>query len=197
MPKNKKREVREVIDDLIERFKEKTEWNSKMEIKNEFISLICNEFNWKNEDIYKYLEMKFPVGKPMYRTRDITKQEIENNFKFEQIPQFSRRKRSATVDLIIKKDYGKFIAIEFKYISSGKNLVNELLKCVCKFRTTDECIQNMEKGYIIPLLKRKRNRKASGYDMMSPKLCKKILKYIDNEIGDSPIELIENGIILK
>lgn len=170
--------IRRVIDNLIKLFRENTNrWDVKGNIYEcyahyDFFRLLFNEFS--ADEIKDNFKWELPVGKPEY----------------------GKSNKTAFVDLVMYIDNEEFIAIEIESVSQGIALENELKKCVVKLKTTLLCQQFMTKGYIVPLMCRERNKIARGYSMTYSELCERQLNDAQNEIGNSPIELVREGIIL-
>jgi|GEM_PF-3254081 len=165
--------IRNVIDNLIKLFKENPDrWENERFTHYDFFRLLFNEFT--SDEIKDNFMWEYPVGKPSYGTGN----------------------KSAAVDLAINIDNEKWIAIEIELVGPGKGLEKELKTCIDKLKTAPLCQKFMEKGYIVPLLDRKCDKIARGYSMSYSELCQKTLNDAQNMIGDSPIELVNEGIVL-
>lgn len=162
------------------------------EVITRFINLYKEDQNrWENErqSHYDFFTFLFDVFEP---------DEIKNKFKWEYpvgVPDYGTGNKEAAVDIVFTDDLGNWIAIEIELVGAGKGLEDELIKCVRKLRTAPKC-GNM-KGYIIPLLAREAGKKARGYKGKTySEICNDAVAKAKKEIGDSPIEIIEDGILL-
>lgn len=165
--------IRKVIDKLIEMLKEDSDrWENEQMIHYEFFKLLFDEFS--PEEVKNSFRWEYPVG----------------------VPSKGTGKTPARVDMIFKGDDNLWIAIEIEYVSPGIELENELYTCIDKLKTASECIKYMKKGFILPLLARKADKKARGYGKTYQQLCIKILNDVKKEIDNFPIEIIEDGIVL-
>lgn len=125
--------------------------------------------------------------------------EIKNNFKWEYpvgVPQYGTGNTEAKVDVIFADNLGKWVAIEIELVEAGKELKEELVYCIHKLKTP-ECRKFMARGYIIPLLTRMGEKKARGYGITYSDLLEETINNAENEIGDSPIEILKGGILFQ
>jgi len=164
------------------------------EVINRFINLYKENPNrWKNErqSHHEFFQLLFSTFAP---------DEIKNNFKWEYpvgVPSYGTGSKEAAVDIVFVSGGGKWIAIEIELVGAGKELEDELIKCVSKLKTAYECRKCMRKGYIVPLLVRKAGKKARGYGISYSELCEKTIKEAEKEIKNSPIEIVRGGILFK
>lgn len=170
---------------------------TEREIKNvinSFIGLYKEDQNrWENERYshYDFFKLLFDFFEP---------EEIRNRFKWEYpvgVPDYGTGNKGAAVDIVFTDDFGKWIAIEIELVGAGKGLEDELIKCVRKLKTAPICRKHMTKGYVIPLLKREAGKKARGYGGKTfSDICNGAVNNAKKEIGNFPIEVITDGILL-
>ena len=165
--------VRDVIGKLTKAYADNPDkWKTEREIHYEFFRLLFDEFE---------------------------PEEIKESFRWEYPAVFRRegeRDALAAIDLIFRSSHDKWVAIEIEYVDPGRQLRKELEDCISKLKDTDECKMSMERGYIVPFLARQAEKTARGYDVSYEELCRETVKDADSNIGDSPIEIITDGIIL-
>jgi len=161
---------------------------------NRFIGLYKEDTNrWENERFshYDFFKLLFDVFNP---------QETREKFKWEYpigVPSYAKINREAKVDIVFLDDSKELIAIEIELTNAGKQFENELMRCIQKLKTSPKHGEHMVKGYIIPLLKRDGDKKARGYGGKTYReVCGEATKKAENEIGNFPIKIIRDGILL-
>ena len=158
-----------------------------------FIELYKQNSNrWRNERCshYDFFKVLFDVFEPI---------DVKDNFKWEYpvgVPSYGKGTKEAAVDIIYLINNGKWIAIEIELVGAGKILETELIKCVLKLKTTPKCNKEMIKGYIIPLISRKGEKKVRGRGISYSDHFQEQIKKTVRKIGKSPIELVTDGMIL-
>lgn len=111
------------------------------------------------------------------------------------VPDYGSGGKTASVDIVIAEESGKWIDVEIELTGPGSNLENEPIRCVRKLKIP-RCKDFMTNGFIAPLIKRQGNKRAKGYGMTYKQLCEKNSREIRKHIGNSPIEIVESGVVL-
>lgn len=161
-------------------------------IISRFIELYGQDSNrWQNERYshYDFFKLLFDTFEPI---------DIKNNFKWEYpvgVPSYGRGTKEAAVDIIYLIGGGKWIAIEIELVRAGKELEAELTNCVLKLKTAPKCSKEMMKGFIIPLVSRRGEKKVRERGISYSDYFQEQIKKTVREIGKSPIELIADGMI--
>lgn len=165
--------VRETIDSIITLYKDNPDrWKYEREVHYAFFELLFDKL--KPEEIKNRFRWELSSGHPSYGKR-------END--------------SAWIDLVVFIDYSKFVAVEIE-LDSGAGIAfeNELDKCIRKLKDTPICKDNMEKGFIVPLIRRFRRQAYKG--ITYEQLFEEQIYKAKQGIGGYPIEIIKDGIIL-
>lgn len=112
------------------------------------------------------------------------------------MPSYGTGSKGAAIDIVFITDNKKWIAIEIEIVGAGKEFEFELIKCVDKLKTAPECREHMSIGFIIPLMIREKRKIARGYEKSYEDLCKEAINKARDKIGEDPIEIITEGVIL-
>ena len=168
------RKIRDAISDLIELYR-------------------IDPYRWKNERFahYDFFRILFDYFEP---------DEIRNYFRWEYpvgVPSYGSGRKSAAIDIVYEVDSEKWIAIEIELTGAGKSLEEELIKCIAKLKSSPECKKHMYVGFIIPLTAREKHKRARGYGKSYEDLLKETVNRAKERIGDNPIEIITDGILLS